>query len=154
MILVKLLPLVVVFFTSFSFFFYQYFWFRAAHSVVSTTNYLFYGWKSIYGSFFNYRPFAIFFKYSCGRWARLFYEFLSLAWYFNYVINHLALRVFILCRFFYEFLDRGLAEFFFGATRVFKISANFSLFRGFVNGGYPLLYLLLPVVFLIFFFLF
>jgi hypothetical protein len=47
-----------------------------------------------------------------------------------------------------------LAEFFFGATRVFKISANFSLLRGFVNGGYPLLYLLLPVVFLIFFFLF
>jgi hypothetical protein len=151
MIWVKFLPLIVVFSTASFFFFYQYCWFRATHSTVFATNYLFYGWKSIYSSFFTHRPFAVFFKYSCGRWARLFYEFLSLAWYFNFVINYFVLRIFLLCRFFYESLDRGLAEFFFGATRVFKISARFNLFCGFVSGGYPLLYLLLPVIFLIFF---
>lgn len=153
-VLNKLLPLVVVFFSSFLFFSYQYFWFRAVHATSSATKYLFYGWKTTYSTLFSYKPFAVLVKYDFGYYIRLFYEFFSLAWYFNFVINYFCLRVFLFCRFFYELLDRGLAEFFFGATRVFKLSFYLTRFSGLVNGGYVLIYLLVPVIFLIFFFIF
>jgi len=137
----KLLPLFLIVGSASFYFYLQYKWFVYAKSYLFLTDFTFKGWRQKYSELLENKklryPFTIkYIKYSNYYFCKMFYDMLSLAWFFNPLINRFAIKIYAVSRIFYELLDRGFVEFFLGARRIFSLSTNFRSLHFFVSGKF------------------